>query len=99
MGSTTLLTACILDRYLSYLENHGEVLLEGPMCITPHGSQAILDRGYGKSSHYMSIEEQRPMALGVMINIQWWQFMVGRPTRSVVDGIQQKPNGQSMRKG
>ena len=65
----------------------------------PAAAQAILDRGYGRPSHHMSIEEQRPMALGVMINIQWWQFMVGLPTRSVADGIQQKPNGQSMRKG
>ena len=73
MGSTTLLTASVLDHYLSYPENHGEALLEAPK------------RTYD--------------LLWVMINTQWWQFMVGLPTRSVADGIQQKPNGQSMRKG
>ena len=30
VGSSTVLTASVLDRYLSYLENHGEPLLEGP---------------------------------------------------------------------
>ena len=30
VGSTTLLTASVLDHYLSYPENHGEALLEAP---------------------------------------------------------------------
>jgi hypothetical protein len=29
----------------------------------PAAAQAILDRGYGKPSQSMSIEEQRPMAI------------------------------------
>jgi hypothetical protein len=30
VGSTTLVTASVFEHYLSYLDNHGEPLLEGP---------------------------------------------------------------------
>ena len=34
-----------------------------PAAARSAAAQAILDRGYGKPSHHMSIEEQRPMAI------------------------------------